>query len=484
MSNAVYAQFQKVPGATGPTGATGHTGATGATGPTGATGITGATGPTGATGATGSTGATGNDGVAGATGPTGPTGATGSTGATGGTGATGATGSTGVGATGPTGATGGTGGTGPTGATGATGATGTVGITIASPQIAAGNGTNTAGPAGNWSWGTQTTNSMDCLALANDSTCGLNMTTNPTTGIAASIHAYFSSFTPTIKMCASGANCFSMTMPNSTYACFVNCSTYYLPLNGGFEAVTLGTISGNWTVDSSGNHVTAGSMTLTNGETAGIVFDSQNGGGRITQLFQNTASTPVISWGTGTGTPAVTASGNLTLTTATGNITDSATPTYTSISINGTPQTAALTSTFTTSTTSGLQAITGLSFTLAASTAQNVPFVCFVGYSQATNVSDGFGVGLSQAVTRIDSVGNANTSTTAVKSGVLTNGTSTGGQTVITFTPTVTTVLPIQISGVAQVASHSGTTTLQFYVSQSTTADHIVIAAGSYCRIW
>ena len=231
-----------------------------------------------------------------------------------------------------------------------------------------------------------------------------------------------------------------------------------------------------------------GTLSLINADVAGgslgLALLSPDGGGSLTQLYQNSASTPVATWGTNSGTPAVTASGNLTLTTATGNISDSATPTYTSISINGTPQTASLTSTFTTSTTAGLQAITGLSFTLAASTAQNVPFVCFVGYSQATVVSDGFGVGLSQAVTRIDSVGNANTSTTAVKSGVLTNGTSTGGQTVITFTPTVTTVLPIQISGVAQVASHSGTTTLQFYASQSTTADHIVIAAGSFCRIW
>lgn len=80
-------------------------------------------------GGSGVTGATGTTGPAGATGPTGATGV-GSAGATGPTGSTGATGATGTGtagatgATGPTGATGATG-TGVAGPTGSTGATGT-----------------------------------------------------------------------------------------------------------------------------------------------------------------------------------------------------------------------------------------------------------------------------------------------------------------------------------------------------------------------
>ena len=118
------------PGPQGDTGATGPVGATGATGPQGATGFTGSTGLTGATGLQGpqgDIGATGSQGLTGATGPQGPVGATGLEGATGSQGDQGLTGATGPqGATGPAGPIGATGATGPQGLTGATGAGGNI----------------------------------------------------------------------------------------------------------------------------------------------------------------------------------------------------------------------------------------------------------------------------------------------------------------------------------------------------------------------
>jgi hypothetical protein len=146
---------------------------------------------------------------------------------------------------------------------------------------------------------------------------------------------------------------------------------------------------------------------------------------------------------------------------------------------------AVLTADFTTANASGFQTITGLGFTLAASTAQNVPFECDIMYSQATVVSDSFGIqDVTVAPTRLDALGVMGTSTTAYTTGNLANLTTTTATAIVTATPTVTTVNSVHLSGVIQQPSNGSSSAVNIMVSQSTAANVIVIKAGSRCRIW
>jgi hypothetical protein len=141
---------------------------------------------------------------------------------------------------------------------------------------------------------------------------------------------------------------------------------------------------------------------------------------------------------------------------------------------------AVLTSDFTTANASGFQTITGLGFTLAASTAQNVPFECDIMYSQATVVSDSFGIqDVTIAPTRLDALGVMGTSTTAYTTGNLANLTTTTATAIVTATPTVTTVNSVHLSGVIQQPSNASSSAVNIMVSQSTAANVIVIKAGS-----
>ena len=148
---------------------------------------------------------------------------------------------------------------------------------------------------------------------------------------------------------------------------------------------------------------------------------------------------------------------------------------------------AALTADFTDANAAGLQAITGLSFTLPASVALNVPFECNLMYSQATMVSDSFGIGLvTYAPTRIDAEGVINTAAAGTQaSAALTNLTTTTPTAIVSGTPGVTnTVYFVRLAGLVQNASNAGTNTLNFYVSQATAADVVKVKAGSWCKIW
>ena len=68
---------------------------------------------------------------------------------------------------------------------------------------------------------------------------------------------------------------------------------------------------------------------------------------------------------------------------------------------------------------------------------------------------------------------------TTGNSGNITNTTPTS---IVTFTPVGTGEKPVEIDGSIEVAG-GGASTLQFYVTNGTAADVIVIKRGSYCRI-
>lgn len=153
------------------------------------------------------------------------------------------------------------------------------------------------------------------------------------------------------------------------------------------------------------------------------------------------------------------------------------------VAVTNAPVYKVLTANFTTSSGTGLQAITGLSFSLPASTAQNVPITCQLVATQATEAADAVGIGASVTPTRIDASGFAFTSTTAVISGNLVDLTSTTATAIVSYTPTVTTETPIQFTGLIQQPSTSAST-IQVYAKQGTSADTIVFLAGSWCRIW
>ena len=149
---------------------------------------------------------------------------------------------------------------------------------------------------------------------------------------------------------------------------------------------------------------------------------------------------------------------------------------------------AVLTADWATISSTALQVITGLSFTLPASVAQNVPFECNLMYSQATMVSDSFGIGLvTYAPTRIDAEGVINTAAAAgtQASAALNNLTTTTPTAIVSGTPGVTNVVYfVRLTGLVQNASNAGTNTLNFYASQTTAADVIKIKSGSWCKIW
>jgi hypothetical protein len=147
-----------------------------------------------------------------------------------------------------------------------------------------------------------------------------------------------------------------------------------------------------------------------------------------------------------------------------------------------------LTADWTDASSAALQTISGFTFTLPASLAQNVPFACHIMYTQATQVSDSFGVqSATYAPTRIDAYGTMSTGGVGVgapRFGVLTDLTTTTATAVVTATPTVATVNHVELWGLFQNASNAGTNAFNIMVSQSTAADVIVVKAGSWCRVY
>lgn len=142
---------------------------------------------------------------------------------------------------------------------------------------------------------------------------------------------------------------------------------------------------------------------------------------------------------------------------------------------------------FTDSNASGLQVITGLSFALGT-VAHSWSFHCSLTYSQATpSASDQFGVAsLTTSPTNLHAWAHVITTEGAAAvqnsadSGNITNTTPTA---IVTFTPVGTGVKAAEIDGSIETAGTTATT-LQFYVTNGTAADVIVIARDSYCVIY
>jgi hypothetical protein len=144
---------------------------------------------------------------------------------------------------------------------------------------------------------------------------------------------------------------------------------------------------------------------------------------------------------------------------------------------------AILATSFTSANASGLQLITGLASPVYPSGfVGNIAFHCGIGFSQATPVAgDQFGIAvLTTAPTRVDAVGMVATNTTAFAEGPLTNLTSTTPTSIVTFTEVASTVVPAFLDGSVQL-SGAGAAQIQFYVTNGTAANVIVVAPDSYC---
>lgn len=139
---------------------------------------------------------------------------------------------------------------------------------------------------------------------------------------------------------------------------------------------------------------------------------------------------------------------------------------------------------FTSANASGLQAITGLSFALP-NAVNNFSFYCHLMYSQATpSANDQFGVAsLTTAPTNLVADAEVYTNITAVFYGYPGNISVNTPVAILAFTPAVTNVLSADIHGTIETAG-GGASTLQFYVTNGTAADVIVIQRGSYCQLY
>jgi len=146
-----------------------------------------------------------------------------------------------------------------------------------------------------------------------------------------------------------------------------------------------------------------------------------------------------------------------------------------------------LTSDFTDSNASGLQVITGLAIALP-NVVRNWSFHCGLTYSEATPIaSDQFGVAsLTTAPTNLHAWGQVITTegaTAAQTTGDSGNITNTTPTSIVTFTPVGTGIKQATLDGSIETAG-GGASTLQFYVTNGTAADVIVIKRDSYCEVF
>jgi hypothetical protein len=147
-----------------------------------------------------------------------------------------------------------------------------------------------------------------------------------------------------------------------------------------------------------------------------------------------------------------------------------------------------VTADFTTASTS-LVTITGLSWTLPANVALNLPFACYLAYSQATAAAaNNFGIQAATiAPTNIFATKtvaiNVSSGTSGITLGNLptlttTTATAIGG----TFTPSaITTVWNAEIHGMIENPSNASTNAINIMVLTGNAADSITIKRGSYC---
>lgn len=140
---------------------------------------------------------------------------------------------------------------------------------------------------------------------------------------------------------------------------------------------------------------------------------------------------------------------------------------------------------FTSANSAGFQNITGLEWTLPANTAANYPFRCEIMYNQTVGVvSDSFGIkatGLNP--TNISAQSIVQTAAGVYASLNLPTLATQTATAIATFTPSaITTIWVAQLSGMIENPSGAANV-IDIMVSQSTTADLMVIKRGSYCVV-
>jgi len=133
----------------------------------------------------------------------------------------------------------------------------------------------------------------------------------------------------------------------------------------------------------------------------------------------------------------------------------------------------------------GTTAGPGPQLTFPSSPAAQTYYVdCDLGYSQATNVADAYGVQFNVAPTSTELGGVMATNATTFASGTPAIITTTTATNVIAGTPAVTTVLYAHIGGTVEIPSSGQDTVLSLLVSQATAANVVVTKRGSICRTW
>jgi hypothetical protein len=144
-----------------------------------------------------------------------------------------------------------------------------------------------------------------------------------------------------------------------------------------------------------------------------------------------------------------------------------------------------VTADFTTAANTNFQTPTGMTITLPANTALNMAYDCHWSYSQATAVSDSFGIqSATIAPTSIMGTATMGTSATAGTSGTLLALNTTTATAIVTATPTAATNLILDMHGMVENPSNASTNVINFMVKQTTAANVIVIKRGSWCKVF
>lgn len=142
-----------------------------------------------------------------------------------------------------------------------------------------------------------------------------------------------------------------------------------------------------------------------------------------------------------------------------------------------------LTADFTDANAAGAQNIPALAFYLPAGVAATYHIDCTIAYSQGTAASDTFAIQFGTAPTAVMIGGVAFTNATASAAGTPSTTANTSSNTVVAFTPAVTTVLWARLDGYVEVASNAVDTLVNVQVSQGTAANVIVIKRDSGCTV-
>ncbi len=234
-----------------------------------------------------------------------------------------------------------------------------------------------------------------------------------------------------------------------------------------------------------------GDVTSSAGSTSTTLSTSGVAAGTFTKLTVDTkgratagatASAGDLSNGT-SGSGAIVLATSPTLT---GTLT-APTVTATTYQVAGVPRIFAVAADFTTAANTSLQTITGLTWTLPANTTLNVPFRCWLAYSQATaTAAVSFGIqSATIAPTNIFATGAIYRSTTAATYGNLPTLATTTATAIVTGTPTaITTVWKAEIAGYIENPSNASTNVINIMVSTANAARLVTVKRGSFCSVF